>query len=180
MLKKIFGNCPQVKVLDFLLSSSNKYFNKSQIANGSEISRPTLDNFIGDFLEFGLLKKSNQGYELNINSELVKYFIKANFLLDNNEIDLEKDSFNYGNYSDQELDDLLEDIFEDDIDYEKRIEDNEEILVNKQEYKKLKDFYIKNYNLVKYLIDNQSSNGLNFKKIRFNHSLNNTKRFNNY
>jgi hypothetical protein len=179
MLKKVFGNCPQVKVLDFLLSSSNKYFNKFQIANGSEISRPTLDNFIDDFLEFGLLKKSNQGYELNINSELVKYFIKANLLLANTEIDLQKDNFNLGNYSDDELNDLLEDIFEDDIDYEKRIGNNEEILVNKQEYKDLKDFYIKNYNLVKYLMnnqffDNQPSNITNFKKIRSNNSLNNT------
>ncbi|MDR2544898.1 MAG: hypothetical protein LBD03_05060 [Methanobrevibacter sp.] len=176
MLKKVFGNCPQVKVLDFLLSSSNKYFNKFQIANGSEISRPTLDNFINDFLEFGLLKKSNQGYELNVSSELVKYFIKANLLLANTEIDLQKDNFNLGNYSDDELDDLLKDIFEDDIDYEKRIGNNEEILVNKQEYSELRDFYIKNCNLVKYLMnnqffDNQPSNITNFKKIRFNHGL---------
>ncbi|MDR2544900.1 MAG: hypothetical protein LBD03_05070 [Methanobrevibacter sp.] len=165
MLKKVFGKCPQVKVLDFLLSSSNKYFNKSQISKLSEISRPTLDNFINDFLEFGLLKKSNQGYELNISSELVKYFIKANLLLANTEIDLQKDSFIQENYSDEELDDLLKDIFEDDIDYNERIENNEEILVNKQEYKDLKDFYIKNYDLVKYLMDNQSSNMLNFKNI---------------
>ncbi|GAA5818873.1 MAG: conserved hypothetical protein [Methanobrevibacter sp. CfCl-M3] len=151
MLKKVFGNCPQVKVLDFLLSSSNKYFNKSQIANGSEISRPTLDNFINDFLEFGLLKKSDQGYELNISSDLVKYFIKANLLLANTEIDLQEDIYNLRNYSDEELDDLLKDIFEDDIDYEKRIENNEKILVNKQEYSELRDFYIKNYNLIKFI-----------------------------
>ncbi|MDR1820094.1 MAG: hypothetical protein LBR15_07630 [Methanobrevibacter sp.] len=66
------------------------------------------------------------------------------------------------NCSDEELDDLLEDVFEDDFDYNERIETNEELLVDKQEYKDLKDFYIKNYDLVKYLMDNQSSNMLNF------------------
>ena len=71
MLKKVFGNCPQIKVLDFLLSSSNKYFNKSQIAIASEISRPTLDNFIDNFIEFDLLKKTKHGYELNSKSEVV-------------------------------------------------------------------------------------------------------------
>jgi hypothetical protein len=53
--------------------------------------------------------------------------------------------------------------------------------VNKQEYSELRDFYIKNYNLVKYLMNNQffdkqPSNITNFKKIRFNHGLNNTKK----
>lgn len=171
MLKKVFGNCPQIKVLDFLLSSSNKYFNKSQIAIASEISRPTLDNFIDNFIEFDLLKKTKHGYELNSNSEVVKYFANANAFLARNQLELESKSENSSsiNYSDEEIADLLDNVFDEDFDnenlaHEETIENSEEILVNKKEYSELKEFYIKNFNLVKYLMTKENSKEFSYKK----------------
>jgi hypothetical protein len=164
MLKKVFGNCPQVKVLDFLLSSLNKYFNKIQIANGSNISRPTLNNFIEDFIEFNLLKKTNTGYELNVESDIIKYLAKVNFLLVDVELTLEKENYKYKTDLEEDLDDWIDDAFDNDLEYNELIENTEEILVNKKEYYKLKEFYIRNNNLVKYLMKNSKSNELNFKK----------------
>ena len=46
MLVEIFGNYPQIKVLDYLLMNPFGKYTKQQIAVGSEISRITLNTFI--------------------------------------------------------------------------------------------------------------------------------------
>jgi hypothetical protein len=154
MLKKVLGNCPQVKVIDFFLSSSNRYFNKSQIAEGSEISRPTLDRFIEDFLEFNILKKSNNGYELNFKSDFVKNLTLANNSLINTQLESEKDKIEVVEYTDEELDDFLDDVFEDED------ESKDRITINKNNYIKFKSFYIKNHNLVKFLMEGKKSKNI--------------------
>ena len=58
MLNEIFGDYPQIKVLDYLLMNPFAELSKLQIAVGSEISRITLNKFIDNLLEneFALVK----------------------------------------------------------------------------------------------------------------------------
>ena len=72
MLIEILGKCPQIKVLDYLLSNPFESYTKQQIAIGAEISRSTLDKFIDKLLENKILILKNSKYELNFNSEIVK------------------------------------------------------------------------------------------------------------
>lgn len=148
MLKILFGQCPQVKTLDFLLSVSEGKFNKTQLANGSEISRPTLDNFIDDFIKYGLINKVENNYlMLNMESEIVKSFARANILLAKKEAQIQSElhTTQKVEYTEEELDELMEDLFdEDDLtedEYQEKIAEQEEILVNKKEYEKLLNFY---------------------------------------
>lgn len=148
MLKILFGRCPQVKTLDFLLSVSEGKFNKTQLANGSEISRPTLDNFIDDFIKYGLINKVENNYlMLNMESEIVKSFARANILLAKKEAQIQSElhTTQKVEYTEEELDELMEDLFdEDDLtedEYQEKIAEQEEILVNKKEYEKLLNFY---------------------------------------
>ena len=51
MLNEIFGDYPQIKVIDYLLMNPFAELSKLQIAVGSEISRITLNKFIDNLLE---------------------------------------------------------------------------------------------------------------------------------
>jgi hypothetical protein len=147
MLKILFGKCPQVKTLDFLLSVNEGKFNKTQLANGSEISRPTLNNFIDDFIKYGLVKEVEDNYlMLNTESEIVKSFARANILLAKTEalIQSELHSHQEVEYAEEELDELIDDLFDEDLteeEYQEKIAGQEEILVNKKEYEKLSNYY---------------------------------------
>lgn len=148
MLKILFGKCPQVKTLDFLLSASEGKFNKTQLANGSEISRPTLDNFIEDFIKYGLVKKVENNYlMLNMESEIVKSFARANILLAKTEAEIQSKLHTPQEieHTEEELDELVDDLFdEEDLtedEYQEKIAGQEEILVNKKEYEQLLNFY---------------------------------------
>ena len=146
MLKAVFGSCPQVKTLDFLLSTYDGHFNKTQIANGAEISRPTLNNFIDKFQKYQILTQVDENkFELNTSSEIVKSFAKANLLLADIEAynQTKNNSFNKIKYSEEELDDIMDNLFDDEIDlseeeYQEKIAKEEEILVKKKEYENLK------------------------------------------
>lgn len=148
MLKILFGKCPQVKTLDFLLSASEGKFNKTQLANGSEISRPTLDNFIDDFIKYGLIKKVENNYlTLNRESEIVKSFARANILLAKTEAEIQSKTHTPQEveYTEEELDELVDDLFGDndltEDEYQAKIAEQEEISVNKKEYEQLLNFY---------------------------------------
>lgn len=148
MLKILFGKCPQVKTLDFLLSVNEGKFNKTQLANGSEISRPTLNNFIDDFIKYGLVKEVEDNYlMLNTESEIVKSFARANILLAKTEAKIQSELHNHQEveYAEEELDELINDLFdEEDLteeEYQEKIAWQEEILVNKKEYEKLSNYY---------------------------------------
>lgn len=151
MLKILFGKCPQVKTLDFLLSASEGKFNKTQLANGSEISRPTLDNFIDDFIKYGLVNKDENNYlMLNMESEIVKSFTRANILLAMAEAEIQSKLHTTQTieYTEEELDELVDDLFdEEDLtedEYQEKIAEQEEILVNKKEHGQLLNFYHEN------------------------------------
>ena len=79
MLVDIFGKHPQIKVIDYMLACPFQEFTKQQLAVGSEISRSTLDRFIDDFLEYGLLSKKDSKYVVNLKSAYVRHL---NLMLD--------------------------------------------------------------------------------------------------
>ena len=79
MLVDIFGKHPQIKVIDYMLACPFQEFTKQQLAVGSEISRSTLDRFIDDFLEYGLLSKKNSKYIVNLKSAYIRHL---NLMLD--------------------------------------------------------------------------------------------------
>ncbi len=107
MLNEIFGDYPQIKVLDYLLMNPFAELSKLQIAVGSEISRITLNKFIDNLLENELLIRcSNSKYKLNLKSPII---VKLNMLLDDlNKRAMEKAMTEldepYDELSDRELD----------------------------------------------------------------------------
>ena len=108
MLKDILGNHPQIKVIDYMLSCPFQEFTKQQLAIGSEISRSTLDKFIDDFLDYGLLLKINSKYVVNVKSEFIKDF----FNISNKLVKLEiKKQENLPEEDFDELDDIEIDEF---------------------------------------------------------------------
>ena len=78
MLVDILGKHPQIKVIDYMLSCPFHEMTKQQLAVGSEISRSTLDRFIEDFLEYGLLCKKGSKYVDNSKSVFIKEFYEIN------------------------------------------------------------------------------------------------------
>ena len=107
MLNEIFGDYPQIKVIDYLLMNPFAELTKLQIAVGSEISRITLNKFIDNLLENELLIRcSNSKYKLNLKSPII---VKLNMLLDDlNKRAMEKAMTEldepYDELSDRELD----------------------------------------------------------------------------
>ena len=109
MLKDILGNHPQIKVIDYVLSCPLQEFTKQQLAVGSEISRSTLDKFIDDFLEYGLLCKNNSKYVVNLKSVYIREF---NIIMDEiirREIEMQEElPEEIGDkFTDKELDEML-------------------------------------------------------------------------
>ncbi|MBQ6099650.1 MAG: hypothetical protein IJL02_07290 [Methanobrevibacter sp.] len=120
MLKDIFGNHPQIKVIDYMLSCPFHELTKQQLAVGSEISRSTLDKFIDDFLEYELLCRKGSKYVVNFKSEFIRDFYNISNRLVKIEIEkqeqLPEEEFDV--YSDDELDEIFSDI-PDEVDLEK-------------------------------------------------------------
>ena len=78
MFKEIFGNCPQVKVIDYLISTPFLEHTKQEIAVGSEISRPTLNNFIDELVDIKIINYENSKFKLNPKSNIVKGLMAIN------------------------------------------------------------------------------------------------------
>ena len=80
MLDEIFGDYPQIKVIDYLLMNPFAELSKLQIAVGAEISRITLNKFIDDLTDKQVvIKNNNSKYHLNLQSPIV---VNLNMLLD--------------------------------------------------------------------------------------------------
>ena len=115
MLVDILGKHPQLKVIDYMLSCPFQEFTKQQLAVGSEISRSTLDRFINDFLEYGLLSKKESKYVVNLQSIYIK---QLNIMLDeivSREIEIQENlPEDMGDeLSDEELDEILNEVPDD-------------------------------------------------------------------
>ena len=145
MFDELFGNCPQSKLMDFLITAPVDEFTKQQLAVGAGISRGTLDKFIEVFIDNEVLIYQNSKYILNTKSEFVRKlfvaqdeFIKFHFNKQLEEYEEEDDVL------DEEFEEILDKI-PDELDFdelEREIEANEEILVNKKEHENLKDYYL--------------------------------------
>jgi len=154
MVKEIFGNCPQVKVIDYLLAHPFGQYTKQQIAVGAGISRATLDKFIKNLIDLEFLKiNQNNRYELNNNSKMVRLLDKVQHDLAMKEMIKQNETFDEEivDYSYEEIDNMFEiDVPDVDLDKtENEIIAKEEILVNKKEY----DFLLGFYNTNKITID---------------------------
>lgn len=120
MLKDILGNHPQIKVIDYMLACPFNELTKQQLAVGSEISRSTLDKFIGDFLEYGLLCRKGSKYVVNLESVYIR---QLNLMLDElirREIEIQEQlPEDVGDkLTDEELDEMLNEL-PDEVDLDK-------------------------------------------------------------
>lgn len=146
MFEELFGNCPQSKLMHFLITAPVDEFTKQQLAVGSGISRVTLDKFIDVFIDNEVLIYQNSRYILNTESEFVRKLFVAQdeFIKFHFNKQLEEGIDEDDEVSDEEFEKYL-DSLPDELDLdelEREIEFNEKILVNKKEYENLKDYYL--------------------------------------
>ena len=81
MLANIFSSKEIVRIFDFLLDNPLSQFTKSDIANGSSVSRPTVSKIVPLLVKMGILERTrNFGitelFELNLSSPLVASLMK--------------------------------------------------------------------------------------------------------
>ena len=81
MLANIFSSKEIVRIFDFLLDNPLSQFTKSDIANGSTVSRPTVSKIVPLLVKMGILERTrNFGitelFELNLSSPLVASLMK--------------------------------------------------------------------------------------------------------
>ncbi|CEL24814.1 winged helix-turn-helix domain-containing protein [Methanobacterium formicicum] len=114
MLSRIFGECPQVKLIDFLVAHPWSEFSKTELAEGAQITRPTiyklLDKLLAENLVIKTKKTGNiQLYQTNRNSPVIKHISSLQGFLADMELEKEKKSFKEGNIElpDEKLDEML-------------------------------------------------------------------------
>lgn len=114
MLTKIFGECSQVKIIDFLVAHPWSEFSKTELAEGAQITRPTvyklLDKLLGENIIIKTKKVGNiQLYQTNRNSPVIKHISSLQELLANMEIEKQKKSFKEEpvELSEEKLDEML-------------------------------------------------------------------------
>lgn len=92
-----FGDTPQLRVLDFLISEHFFDFTLTEIARQSEVSYNSLKSFLNKFLENKFLIKTRRvgksdHYKLNTDNPIVKNIIKLAWELAKQDLDLEKNT----------------------------------------------------------------------------------------
>ncbi len=78
---EVFGEYPQIKVLDFLIENDIFDYSKTQIAELSGISFNTLETFWDKLLDEGIIKETrrvgnSQMYQLNKENPIVKMLLE--------------------------------------------------------------------------------------------------------
>jgi len=58
VFRKVFGDSPHVKVLDFFLDNENFDYSKSTIAAAAEVSRITLEPILEYLIKLGIIKQT--------------------------------------------------------------------------------------------------------------------------
>lgn len=114
VLTQIFGNCSQVKIIDFLVAHPWSEFSKTELADGAKIARPTVYKLLDSLLKENLViedkKVGNiQLYKINRESPIIKHISRLQSLLADIELERQKESFDEEiiELSDEELDKLL-------------------------------------------------------------------------
>lgn len=78
---KVFGDYPQIRVLDFLIENDIFDYSKTQIAELSDVSFNTLENLWDRLLGEGIIKKTrkignSQMYQLNKEDPIVNMLLE--------------------------------------------------------------------------------------------------------
>lgn len=114
MLTKIFGNCVQVKLIDFLVAHPWSEFSKTELADGAQIARPTVYKLLDTLLDENLVIKTKkvgniQLYQTNIKSPVIKHISSLQGLIADMEVEKQKKSFTEkpAEWTDEELDEFL-------------------------------------------------------------------------
>lgn len=138
MYERIFGKYPQVKVINYVLTNPERTYSKKEMAVGAHISRVTLDSFIKELVELGILEKDGLSYNVNTNSKVVKTLIKTQIMIAdiimNDELEKSEEIIGEA-LTDDEFEKFM-DSFEYEMDIDSEIEkiENGEISVTKKEY----------------------------------------------
>lgn len=114
MLSRIFGDCSQVKLMDFLVAHPWSEFSKTEMADGAQIARPTvykiLDRLLREHLIIETKKVGNiQLYQTNKKSPVIKRISSLQGLLADMELEKQKKTCHEPpiELEDEELDELL-------------------------------------------------------------------------
>src|SRR2546428_11546765 len=81
MLADLFSSAELDRVIDFLLDEPGRAFNKSELAEGADISRPTVYKLLPHLSSLGLVTTADssggaEGYRLNTQSTLVRSLLR--------------------------------------------------------------------------------------------------------
>ena len=84
MLADLFGNSPEVRVLDFLMDHVGYDYTMTDISRETSVSRPTLYRVWDKFTQLGLIKKTRrignaQLYQLDDENSIVKKMEEFDF-----------------------------------------------------------------------------------------------------
>jgi len=114
MLTKIFGDCTQVKLIDFLVAHPWSEFSKTELADGAQIARPTVYKLLDTLLDENLIIKTKkvgniQLYQTNRKLPVIKHISSLQGLLADMELEKQKKSFKEKSveWTDEELDEFL-------------------------------------------------------------------------
>lgn len=114
MLTKIFGESSQVKLIDFLVAHPWSEFSKTELAEGAQITRPTVYKLLDKLLALNLIIKTKkvgniQLYQTNRNSKVIKHISSLQGLLADMELLKQKTSFQEEpvELSEEQLDEML-------------------------------------------------------------------------
>lgn len=130
MLEEILGDCPQIRVIDYLLMNPFCELTRQEIAVGSGISTMSLNKFFDNLIYNELIvKKDNSKYCVNLKSPLIG---RINQLLDEiNKIDYERQMQYPLNEKEEYSDEELEEIFNAEL-YERDINELEREIIDKE------------------------------------------------
>lgn len=114
MLTKIFGDCSQVKLIDFLVSHPWSELSKTELAEGAQVARPTVYKLLDKLLAQNLIIKTKkvgniQLYQTNRDSKVIKHISSLQGFLADMELEKQKKSLKEEpiELTDEQLDEML-------------------------------------------------------------------------
>ena len=119
MFEDIFGSCPRVKVINYILIGPELEYSISELAFGSGIAKSSLDSFIDEFISKGYLIKHGEKFRVNTHNEYMNILSRTQIeLADVASIEASEDFIEDSPLSNNELDEIFDEEYHFDIDYE--------------------------------------------------------------
>ena len=86
MFVKAFGDSPKIKVIDYAIDNHLFDFSKSDVAEGTGVSRTTINQFFGELVKQKMLVKTRKIgratlYKLNTKLPFVRKLLEIDYLL---------------------------------------------------------------------------------------------------